>query len=194
MQHAKCELVAQLLVRMERQGTPLRLLLEACSFIFSTALEMVGGPSNDSPGSPTLPFKGGVQGDGEASVAAAILRKGGTTVTGSAGAGAGVTGNSTTGQEAGVQQGWEAFNRSMDDRDQEVLKAATAATATAAGGGSGAGAKEGLRELSAPMVEVLKVSLSLLRRLSSRNLTAAGPFASTMQMWPSGHPQVWFAM
>lgn len=181
---------------MERQETPLRLLLEACSFIFSTALEMVGGP--DSPGSPTLPFKGGVEGDGEASVAAALLRKGGTT-TGSPGAGAGAGAEAgTTGsnnQEAGVQQGWEAFNRSMDDRDQEVLKAATAAAAAAAGAGGGAGvggaagAKEG-RELSAPMVEVLKVSLSLLRRLSSRNLTAAGPFASTMKMWPSGHPQV----
>lgn len=148
---------------MERRGLPLSLLLDACSFIFRSALDMAGGPG--SPASPTLPFKGGVEGD---------RGKG----TWSGGAAASAVGG-------GDQEGWEAFNRSMDDRDDEVLKAA-AATAAAAS----ADKKAGERELPATMVEVLKVSLSLLRRLANRNLTTAGPFASAMQMWPPGHPQV----
>lgn len=140
---------------MERRGPPLRLLLDACSFIFRSALDMAGGPG--SPASPTLPFKGGVEGIGSGGTAAAVAA-------------------------GGDQEGWEAFNRSMDDRDEEVLKAAAAAAT--------ASRKAGERELPATMLEVLKVSLSLLRRLANRNLTAAGPFASAMQMWPAGHPQV----
>lgn len=145
---------------MERRGPPLHLLLEACSFILRTALDMAAGP--ETPASPTLPFKGGIQVEGNATGAAAT--------------------------EAGAaQEGWEAFNRSMDDRDEEVLKAATAAAEAGAGTGEGTD-KE--RELPAFMLEVVKVAMSLLRRLSNRNLTAAGPFASAMQMWPAGHPQV----
>ena len=153
---------------MERRGPPLRLLLDACSFIFRSALDMAGGAG--SPASPTLAFKGGVEGH---------VGKG----TGTGGAAGSAEGGAAAG---GDQEGWEAFNRSMDDRDEEVLKAAAAAAAAAAG--KKAGERE--RELPGTMVEVLKVSLSLLRRLANRNLTAAGPFASAMQMWPPGHPQV----
>ncbi|CAN0471257.1 unnamed protein product, partial [Ectocarpus sp. 12 AP-2014] len=162
-----------LLVRMERREHPLRRLLEACSYIFVSALAMAAGPPGDSsaPASPTSPFKGGVveeEGEDAGGVTAAI--RGDNRATAAA----------TT--VSGGQQGWEAFNRSMDDRDEEVRKAAAA-------GAAAGGEKVKERELPAPMLEVLKVALSLLRRLSSRNLTAAGPFASTMQMWPSGHPQ-----
>lgn len=47
----------QLLVRMERRGAPFRLLLEACQFIFMSALEMADGPK--APDSPSQPFQGG---------------------------------------------------------------------------------------------------------------------------------------
>ncbi|CAN0320883.1 unnamed protein product, partial [Ectocarpus fasciculatus] len=159
---------SRLLVRMERRGPPLRRLLEACSYIFRSALEMAAGPPDGSsaPASPTSPFKGGVVEEEGGEDAGGVKRPAAATAT------------------AGSQQGWEAFNRSMDDRDEEVLQAVAVAAAAAAGGEK---VKE--RELPAPMLEVLKVALSLLRRLSNRNLTAAGPFASTMQMWPSGHPQ-----
>ncbi|CAB1120779.1 unnamed protein product [Ectocarpus sp. CCAP 1310/34] len=155
---------------MERREHPLRSLLGACSYIFNSALEMTAGPPDGSsaPASPTSPFKGGVvgeEGQNYGGVTAAIC--GDNRATAAAG--------------SGGQQGWEAFNRSMDGRDEEVRKAAAGAAA--------GGEKVKERELPAPMLEVLKVALSLLRRLSNRNLTAAGPFASTMQMWPSGHPQ-----
>ncbi|CAN0005262.1 unnamed protein product [Ectocarpus sp. 8 AP-2014] len=166
-----------LLVRMERREHPLRRLLEACSHIFISALEMAAGPPDGSsaPASPTSPFKGGVveeEGEDAGGVTAAI--RGDNRATAAATS------------VSGSQQGWEAFNRSMDDRDEEVRKAVAAAAAAGAAAG---GKKVKERELPAPMLEVLKVALSLLRRLSNRNLTAAGPFASTMQMWPSGHPQ-----
>ncbi|CAN0450998.1 unnamed protein product [Hapterophycus canaliculatus] len=182
---------------MERRGPPLRLLLEACSFIFATALRIAGGdptPAAASPASPTLPFKGGVEGDGDAGVAAALRgkgRAGGDRDGGAAAAAAAAaSGSGGGGAAAGVQEGWEAFNRSMDDRDQEVLAAATAGAAAAGAAAEAAGGRRERVELPPAMLEALKVALSLLRRLSNRNLTAAGPFASTMHMWPSGHPQV----
>lgn len=50
-------IVHKLLVRMERRGVPFRLLLEACSFIFDSALEMADGL--EAPDSPSRPFQGG---------------------------------------------------------------------------------------------------------------------------------------
>lgn len=153
----------QLLVRMERRGSPLRILLEACSFIFGAALAMTGGPA--PPGSPTFAFDGSVVKSERA-----------------AGAGAGTgTGSS--------QEAWEAFNRHMDEQDKAISEAAAAA-ATSAGGAREGGGVARERELPASMMEVLKVSLSLLRRFSSRNLALTGAYASSMHMWPSGHPQV----
>lgn len=80
-----------------------------------------------------------------------------------------------------------------------VAEAATAAAAAAASGKtkgtgitgdvSGGGATRG--NLPPAMVEVLKVSLSLLRRLCIKNLAnVGGPFSSSMSMWYSAHPQV----
>lgn len=160
----------QLLVRMERRGSPLRILLEACSFIFGAALAMAGGPA--APGSPTLAFAGGVM-----------------ETEGAAGAVGGA-------KAGGSQEAWEAFNRHMDEQDKAIAEAAAAVAAAADGaagsargdGGGRGAARE--RELPTAMVEVLKVSLSLLRRFSSRNLTVAGAYASSMHMWPSGHLQV----
>lgn len=83
----------QLLVRMERRGAPFRLLLEACSFIFDSAIEMAGGPK--PPESPTLPFQGG-------------------------GATGGVEESKGGESKPGTQEGWEAFNRRMDAQDRYV--------------------------------------------------------------------------
>lgn len=97
----------------------------------------------------------------------------------------------------GSQAAWEAFNRHMDEQDKAIAAAAAAAAVAVADGAAGGARGDGEgrraardRELPAAMVEVLKVSLSLLRRFSSRNLTVAGAYASSMHMWPSGHPQV----
>ncbi|CAN0226893.1 unnamed protein product, partial [Ectocarpus sp. 4 AP-2014] len=77
---------------------------------------MAAGPADGAPASPTSPFKGGVveeQDEDADGVTAAIRgdnRAAATAVSGS-------------------QKGWEAFNRSMDDRDEEVRKAVAAAAA-----------------------------------------------------------------
>lgn len=160
---------------------------------------MAGGP--EVPVSPTLPFQGGVVDDME-------------TAKNSEEGGAGGGGSSSSrNNRGGAQEAWEAFNRMMDERDKSVEEAAAAVAAAAAastamarssgsgggvGGGSGVGkgsyssSQQQLRELPPAMLEVLKVTLSLLRRLSSRNLIVTGPFASSMPLWPSGHPQVCF--
>lgn len=125
---------------------------------------MAGGPA--APGSPTLAFAGGVM---ETEGAAGGARTGGS------------------------QEAWEAFNRHMDEQDKAIAEAAAAVAAAdgAAGGARGDGGGRGAaRELPTAMLEVLKVSLSLLRRFSSRNLTVAGAYASSVHMWPSGHVQV----
>lgn len=151
----------QLLVRMERRKYPLRLLLEACSYVFDAALEMSAG-RRVRPGSPTSAFKGGVKDLGS----------------GDNGVGADANVNDVESAESN-QEAWEVFNRQMDERDREVSEAAE-------------GDVEALEKepLPPPMLEVLKVSLSLLRRLSNRNLLTAGPFASAMQAWSTTHPQV----
>lgn len=155
----------QLLVRMERRKYPLRLLLEACSYVFDAALEMSAG-RRVRPGSTTLVFKEGVKD------------------LGSGDNGIGADGNAIDVESSGsAQESWEVFNRQMDERDREVSEAAV---------GSSEGGVEALEKepLPPPMLEVLKVSLSLLRRLSNRNILAAGPFASAMQAWSAAHPQV----
>lgn len=88
------------------------------------------------------------------------------------------------------ESGWEVFNRRMDEQDKVVAAAAAAAKAVAANDDAGPSVTRG--DLPPAMVEVLKVSLSLLRRLASRSLASsiAGPFSTGMSMWPSGHPQV----
>ena len=144
---------------------PLRLILEACSFILTVALEM--SADSGSSASPTLAFKGGVEIEGRG-------EQGG----GSAGAAASAE------SLEGVQQAWEAFNRQMDARDRDGSQAGTAAAR------GGAGTRDRDRELPPPMLEVLKVSLSMLRRLSNRILVVVGPFGQLMQMFPPGHPQV----
>lgn len=81
---------------MERRGAPFRLLLEACSFIFDSALEMAGGPK--ALDSPTLPYQGG----GRAAVDG----------------GGGVEEFKGGEPKAGTQEAWEAFNRHMDAQDR----------------------------------------------------------------------------
>lgn len=68
---------------------------------------------------------------------------------------------------------------------------AEAAAAKLAATGSGSDGAPIKRELPPAMVEVLKVSLSLLRRLCIRNLAnVTSPFSSGMPMWHSAPPQV----
>lgn len=112
------------------------------------------------------------------------VSKGGVKDLGSGDNGVGADGNVIDVESSGTaQDAWEVFNRQMDERDREVSEATVGSTE----GGVEALEKE---PLPPPMLEVLKVSLSLLRRLSNRNLLAAGPFASAMQAWPASHPQV----
>lgn len=165
---------------MVRRKVPFRYLLEACSYIFDSALRMTGGPG--PPVSPTLAYQMGVKDETEPRLL-------GTTPAAEGGAARSGEGGSAWGTPGGAQEAWEAFNRQMDARDKQVSEA-VAAAAAAASSEAGTGVRERERELPIAMLEVLKVSLSLLRRLSGRNLTVAGPFASTMQMWPVGHPQV----
>lgn len=71
--------------------------------------------------------------------------------------------------------------------------AAVAAVASGAAGGRGGGIDSGgaRGDLPPAMMDGLKVSLSLLRRLANRNITTiGGPFSSVMPVWPLGHPQV----
>lgn len=90
--------------------------------------------------------------------------------------------------------GWEAFNRHMDEQDRAVAAAAAIAKARDESGNAvdGAEAVSSRADLPHAMVEVMKVALSLLRRLANRNLgnSINGPFATGMTMFPSGHPQV----
>lgn len=136
-------------------------------------MEMAGGPK--PPESPSLPFQGGGVEETKSADAA----------------GAGGSGKDTAVDSS--QEAWEAFNRHMDKQDKAV--AAAAATAAAAAemkaGEKGADSGTARGDLPPAMVEVLKVSLSLLKRLASRTLTSVGgPFSTSMPLWPSGHPQV----
>lgn len=98
-----------------------------------------------------------------------------------------------------LKSGWEEFNRRMDEQDKAVAAAVAAAKARGKSIGGGAAGSPGTAaatatrgDLPPAMVEVLKVSLSVLRRLASRNLATSvtGPFSTGMAIWPSGHPQV----
>ena len=182
---------------MERTGAPLRLLLEACSFTFDTALTITGGAGALVSAPPALREGADDSEDEMSDVGKAVA---GARVVDSAGVGEARDrrGGEGAGLGADLETGLGASLGGAGQESREALEANAAAIAAAAaaekvttggGGGSGTGSPRN-RELPPSMLEVLKVSLSLMRRLSNRNLATAGPFASTMQMWPPGHPQV----
>ena len=210
---------------MERTGAPLRLLLEACSFTFETALTITGGPGALVSAPPALTglLDEEDEEEEEADEEMSALGKavaGARVVGRTAGVEGTEGGTGTAGAGLGASQGASGLGRDQDEseaasgsdqttaggREVAATEAAEAAAAAAAANaaaiaaaaaaeevttGGGAGSARD-RELPPSMLEVLKVSLSVMRRLSNRNLAVAGPFASMMQVWPPGHPQVRF--
>ncbi|CAM9758016.1 unnamed protein product, partial [Choristocarpus tenellus] len=148
-----------LLKRMEESVTPLNLLLEACIFILNSALEMAGGQrlQNVSDSARTVAMAEVFQNSFDFGVEES---KGGTS-----------------------SDDWEAFNRRMDARDRALASRIAAVTGTG-GGGETDSVTATEEELMVPhtVIEALKVSLTLMRRLSSHSLIMSSPFTSAMQL------------